>query len=1462
MNVRVAALLVFAGWAIAAHAACPTQAPQLNSPANGAVSVASPVQFDWDDVSRADSYRVWASFNSGTANIIALTRDSQVSVSVPSGLIEWWVEALGDNCPTSTASAHFRFTAAGGSASCPLNPSSPTLLTPANGATGLASPVQLSWSAVPNATGYRVFAQVNGAPAVVVATTTSTQMSAPFPAASVIWFVEAQFGSCPSTFSRFGTFTVTTGTSCTGNAPGTLTSPANGATVTSPVTFKWNAVPGAIGYKLFIGSSAATADLAGITTDTTLTRLVGEGTSTWYVDTMFAGCPDQHSAEFRFTVPPSNTCSGSITLVAPAENATVASPATLTWTPIPNATAYRVWVSVDGSAPTILARTTNTTQALTMPSGSVAWFVEALFASCPSILSPTGHFTVGRASNCSNNPPVLTSPIGGAQVQSPVTFNWSGATSAMLFRVWISVNGAPFEDVGITKASQLQADVPGGTVQWYVEAFFAGCPSVNSQTATFTIPQPAGCANGTSLLLSPPDGSNSVTAPVTLVWSAVQNATNYRVFATFNGSGPQVIARTSGTSITKPLPPGSISWWVEAEFDSCASTRSLHSDFVIPRAANCGTDVPQLVAPANGANNVSSPVKLDWNPVSAAVDYVVFIRHNGGAITPIGESTNSDLTKRLPEGSFEWWVVAFFAGCPPVQSQHATFTIPPATCSNRAPILMGPIDGATGLTSPVHMTWAPVPKATGYKVWASIDDQDPSVVATTTTNRVTATMPSGETDWFVEADFANCPPATSETFGFTVRKNAPACGTPEKPVARAPGQVATGTPFTIHWSPVANATNYELLESTAANFNGATTTVISDVSATLTRTAASAPVRYYYRVRAISNCSDDKGAYSKIISVVVMPPQGNAQRQTSVDVGVQSGVTQQLVIPGQNPPVNFSAKGDKPWITVTPATGTIGPQGITLTVTSDPSALKLGTNTGTVIITTGSSGNVQLNGVVPNIPVSVSLVTPVTPAGKNGPPPDSLIIPAVGHAPGVNNALFESDVRVANVSATTQSYQLNFTLTGTDGTQSGQSTTISIDPGATMALDDILANFFGIGSDATAATGVLEVRPLTSSTSTLTTTATPSVQTVASSRTFNTTANGTFGQFIPAIPFSQFVGQSSILSLQQIAQSSAYRTNLGLVEAAGEPASVLIHVIDNSGHELARVPQNLLPGEHLQINNFLQVNGISLTDGRLEVEVTSSTGKVTAYASVVDNVTNDPLLVSPVLKGSVSDQRYVMPGVADLNTGFASWRTDMRIFNSGTSPATATLAYFPQAGSPGASNTAQFTIQPGQVQAIDNAMQTLYGLTNTGGSILVTTPANSSLVVTGRTYDQTSNGTFGQFVPAVTPKQAVGSGEQPLNLLQLESSDRYRTNIGLAETSGNAATAHVSLVVPDSKVAISTDIPMAPNQFVQFSLASFGLGTVYNGRVTVSVTGGTGRVTAYGSVIDQLTQDPTYVPAQ
>jgi hypothetical protein len=290
---------------------------------------------------------------------------------------------------------------------------------------------------------------------------------------------------------------------------------------------------------------------------------------------------------------------------------------------------------------------------------------------------------------------------------------------------------------------------------------------------------------------------------------------------------------------------------------------------------------------------------------------------------------------------------------------------------------------------------------------------------------------------------------------------------------------------------------------------------------------------------------------------------------------------------------------------------------------------------------------------------------------------------------------------------------------------------------------------------------------------------------------------------------------------------------------------------------------SLPAGGFIQFDHVLQDNGITLTDGRIEVEVTSPTGRVTAYASVLDNITSDPLAVSPVLKSSVGSSRYVLPGVGDFDIGFAHWKSDVRVFNAGATRAATTLTYYPQGNGTPQSKTVN--IDPGQVLAIDNFIASTFPATGTAGSLVVTTPSSSSLVVTGRTYtDQgPGKGTYGQFIPAVTPADSTSLGGRTLQVLQLEASDQFRTNIGLVETTGNAVDVELAVILPDSRVTPRTTYHLAPNDFRQISLgADFGLSNVYNVRATVRVTGGTGKVTSFGSVIDATTQDPTYVPAQ
>jgi hypothetical protein len=1461
---------------VAPAAVCPTAPATLLKPA-GNSTVDTPVSFDWSDVSGATFYKLFASINGAAAALVTVTRESHYEGSLPAGAsVDWWVETGADSCtPLASAHAHFNVTSA---AVCPSNPGSPTLVTPANGATGLTSPVLFEWTSVPGATNYVVWgltsSTVSSNERFVIGKFGGTHITVPVPQGSVAWYVEAQFGDCPtSTYSKVFTFTSATPNTCSSN-PTTLLTPVNGATgLTSPVTFQWTAVAGATGYKLYIAEGNNSGDLAGSTTSTSLTTLVPGGTVTWWVVTTFAGCPDVVSARSTFTSGTQTTCGATATLNSPADGATVTSPVTLSWSAVTGASGYRLWISVNGSSPILAARSltaAGTSQQLQLPSGADEWYVETLFANgCDSTFSAHRRFTVSTAANCdAHKAATLTSPIGGAQASNPVTFNWSATDSAAFFyRVWVSMNGEPFSDIGFTKDTKLQHDfgTATGSGQWFVETLFENCPAVSSARASFVIPSP-GCPTAGPQIVSPLDGTTA-SAPVTFVWSAVAGAIEYRVLWTLNGDNTPVL-KTTETSITHVVAPGIVEWRVEAVFDGCGTTRSAKSHFNVPPAQSCVNDPPVLTAPADGAANLDSLVHFDWNPVSNAVGYIVVVRSKDGSPTELATtSTRTTVTKPVPEGLNQWWVVALFNGCPPVESKHQLFSVTETNCDNARPILYSPADGAFGLASPVRLEWSRVENATAYKVWAAFDDDDESVIGTTTANKLTVSVPSGTIHWHVQVFFASCPPLDSASSNFSVRNAPPPCATPERPVATAPAQVASNSTYNVRWNAVPNATSYELQESALTDFSTAATQVVTDLGASFTHTAATNAQKWFYRVRAISSCNDERGPYSRVVAVTVLPDA--PRKQTSVEIGTQSAIRQTIFIAGRTPSVQFTAATDKPWATVTPSSGTLGAQGVTLTIVSDPAALKLGTNAATVILTTSaaSKGVVAEDTTPPvSVPISVTTVTPVATGGKNTPLPNSLIIPAVGHATGIGDSLFESDIRIANTSAQAMKYLLNFTLTRTDATQSGQSTTIQVDPGATMALDDVVTSFFGAASDGGSALGVLEIRPLTT-----TQNSSVSIQTVASSRTYNTTPTGTFGQYIPAIAFSQFIGQNpdpsikNLLSLQQIAQSSAYRTNFGIVEGAGEPANVLVHIFNNLGVEVApAIPISLLPGEHQQ-RNLLADNGITLTDGRFEVEVVSSTGKVTAYASVIDNLTNDPLMVFPVLKGAESATRYVVPGVADINNGIASWRSDIRLFNPTTTSVTATLTYFPQPGNSGASGPKQVTIPAGQVMPIDNALQTLFALTNSGGSLLITTPSSSKLTVTARTYNQTSNGTYGQFIPAVTPAGSVGlSDNRVLQILQLESSDKMRTNLGFVETNGSPVTIEISAIPPDSKVAPKTQLTLAANQFIQLNdaLKSFGLGTVYNARVTVKVLSGTGRVTAYGSVIDAATQDPTYVLAQ
>ncbi|HXH40420.1 MAG TPA: hypothetical protein VNN08_17450 [Thermoanaerobaculia bacterium] len=1183
--------------------------------------------------------------------------------------------------------------------------------------------------------------------------------------------------------------------------------------------------------------------------------------------------------------------------IAPAAGASnLADPVNFTWSAAANATSYDLWIASSGAAPVIAATTQSTSAAVSLPSGTSTWYVAAHFAGCPTLFSTPRDLSVAAAANCTNPAPQLIAPSPNAVVNSPVTFSWAPVAQAVGYRLWIALDGGATQDVGTTNgATSLTVPLTGSSVSWHVDAIFPGCDPTSSAPSAFKIASSDPCAGHSApALLAPPANATLASSTVDFRWTAAAGATGYRLWASINGAPFAPLGTTaSATTLHAVFTSGTVAWYVEALFNGCASVVSTQQSFTIPTASTCNNPAATSLAPANDVVLSNGTVDFTWSSAPNAIGYEVWLSFNNGTPSMAGTTTATTLRRSIGAGNIEWFVRAQFNGCDPVESAHARFTYaPPADCAQARPILTAPFDGASAVIAPFDLHWSNVPNATQYKVWLASGDAPPAVIGTTPdTHLDNQSAPEGVVTWFVDALFDSCPFVRSTSSTFTAAQPLPPCSTPGVPLPRAESTASTNVEYVIRWTPTGPAatTQYEVQESLAAAFPSPVS-ITTDASEWPFKhvNSGDTAVTYYYRVRSVGTCTGQRSLFSLPLTVQVLPssvtdpasangstPADNPQTtqyQIHIGGGTNGSASRKGTIAAAAGDT-FTATTNQPWLTVSPSSGTVPPEGTTLTVTANTNGLPVGTSTGAVSINFGSAtgsrqGNVVGLGTTPpaTTTVSVNLVQPVAPTAKNAPPPDALIIPAVAHADGINSR-FQSDIRVTNSSAQPMKYQLTFTPTGDTGITQGKQTTVDIDPGHTIALDDVLQSWFGSNG----ATGTLEVRPLTTA-PTSTAAAVPSglanILTFAASRTYNTTANGTFGQYIPAIPFAAFVGRagdptkSTILSLQQIAQSPAFRTNLGIVEGSGDPASVLVSVFGDNGVKLTEFTQDLKGGQHLQLNSVLAQKNVQVSDGRIEVKVVSPGGKVTAYASVIDNQTNDPLLVPPVAVNQVAAAKYVIPGVADLSNGTANWQTDVRLFNPSQNIVNVTLTFHSQGG--GTPQSKEVSLAPGQVQTFDSALRQLFGISNDGGALHVVTTAATPLVATARTYNQTANGTYGQFVPAVTANDAAALGTRPLQILQIEESDRYRTNVGFAEVTGNGATIEVTAIPSDSKVAASTQIDLAANQFVQYPqlLKSMGLTNMYNARVTVKVISGQGRVAAYASVIDMQTNDPTFVPAQ
>ncbi len=264
---------------------------------NGAATTA---WFEWGTSNTLSTFTATAaqSVGSGTTAVGV----SSNLTGLTSGTI-YYYRVAGQNSNGTSKDAILSFTTA--ASAPPQPPAAPALSSPANGATGLATSLTLSWNASTGATSYRLQVSTSSAFTTTVVdqsglSGTSSLVSGLLTGTTYYWRVNASNSGGASAWSATWSYA----TALPVLAAPTPSTPANGATNQSvSPTLTWQPVTGATSYHVQVSTSSAftttAVDLSGITsTSSSVSGLANNSSYYWRVCASNTGS----------TSPYSNTC--------------------------------------------------------------------------------------------------------------------------------------------------------------------------------------------------------------------------------------------------------------------------------------------------------------------------------------------------------------------------------------------------------------------------------------------------------------------------------------------------------------------------------------------------------------------------------------------------------------------------------------------------------------------------------------------------------------------------------------------------------------------------------------------------------------------------------------------------------------------------------------------------------------------------------------------------------------------------------------------------------------------------------------------------------------------------------------------------------------------------------------------------------------------------------------------------
>ncbi|HEX7154572.1 MAG TPA: PKD domain-containing protein [Thermoanaerobaculia bacterium] len=437
------------------------------------------------------------------------------------------------------------------------------------------------------------------------------------------------------------------------------------------------------------------------------------------------------------------------------------------------------------------------------------------------------------------------------------------------------------------------------------------------------------------------------------------------------------------------------------------------------------------------------------------------------------------------------------------------------------------------------------------------------------------------------------------------------------------------------------------------------------------------------------------------------------------------------------------------------------------------------------------------------------------------------LISVTAQTDGVGGSTWRTELTIFNAGDEGISAQLLF-IPGAGGAP--RTRTLFLAPRQSATYENALLELFGMPSGA----GALALEATG-------TTATPNLK--VTSRTFTNGNIGTYGQAVPTVSDANL---AQTLYLTGIAVNSNYRTNLGLVNRSATAVNTTLTLVDATGATLATANVTVPANEFQQAALASYFPAIAnRTFEVLSMRVSTASGNaVSAYASVVDNRTQDPIYIQAA--AAPSGTSLIIPAVGRAQGANGTfWRSDVTIFNPATSSLTTTLRY--------GSATKNFTIGAGDTLVLDDVLLDL-GISAGSGALEMTWSGSNAPVVTSRTFTPSANGgTYGQSIDPVA-RQA-----NDVYVTGLRSDSSFRTNVGFVNANTNAVSITARLLSANGDQLATATFTLGAKSQVQYSVGSLfpNVNPASIGAFTLHANANS-AVFAYGSIVDNGSGDPVF----